>query len=389
MKYLLFTILVFTLPASADTWAERLEQRSSQLPDAEGYQLQKVNTFGGDDRERAGKVFKEKSLRHYEELAASGSIKCNGEVVGSAQIIEPSNADVFKKDTTPDYAIGVTVAHVLLDDSGNRKQNCYYCPLNRGNLKFKIKKIEAGRESRTGKQEDDWGAFVLEEDVDEMYGAFRYQSKTEVNLKAFQDNGGQIILSGYNFNTDKLSITRKNCGIVVKQRGHFFYGNNKLYLNSCDSDGGSSGGALLANYKDNLLLLGVQIGGYDCYIEKPYGEPFDTKNNVNITVLFHEDFINGIKTLIYEYTGQMPDIAYVDPYAVVTTQTTALFGRYKAIKSVNLRAGPATSYSKVGRLQAGETFEPLGKVIGKNWIKVAKNGKAVGYVYASLVEPAN
>ncbi len=61
---------------------------------------------------------------------------------------------------------------------------------------------------------------------------------------------------------------------------------------------------------------------------------------------------------------------------------------YQAKKNVNLRAGPSTKTPVVGGLVSGERFTAIGKVGGDKWIMVGINGKAVGYVFASLVKPA-
>lgn len=61
---------------------------------------------------------------------------------------------------------------------------------------------------------------------------------------------------------------------------------------------------------------------------------------------------------------------------------------YQAKKNVNLRAGPSTNSRIAGGLAAGERFTAIGKVAGGNWIMVGIKGKAIGYVFAKLVQPA-
>lgn len=58
---------------------------------------------------------------------------------------------------------------------------------------------------------------------------------------------------------------------------------------------------------------------------------------------------------------------------------------YEALKAANVRAAPATDSAITTRLRAGETFEAVGRVQGRNWIVVSKNRRTVGYVYAPLV----
>ncbi len=63
-------------------------------------------------------------------------------------------------------------------------------------------------------------------------------------------------------------------------------------------------------------------------------------------------------------------------------------GGYYAGKTVNLRAGPSTGTRVVGKLNANEGFQALGKVSGQPWILVGRNGQAVGYVSEGLVYPS-
>ena len=62
--------------------------------------------------------------------------------------------------------------------------------------------------------------------------------------------------------------------------------------------------------------------------------------------------------------------------------------KYVARRNVTVRATPAKDAAVTMRLTAGEPFEAVGKVQGRNWIVVAKNRRTVGYVYAPLVEKA-
>lgn len=62
---------------------------------------------------------------------------------------------------------------------------------------------------------------------------------------------------------------------------------------------------------------------------------------------------------------------------------------YTAKKNSNVRSRPTTDSNIVGRLGAGEQVTAIGKVIGKDWIMVGKNGISVGYVFAPLVAPSS
>lgn len=61
---------------------------------------------------------------------------------------------------------------------------------------------------------------------------------------------------------------------------------------------------------------------------------------------------------------------------------------YRAIKSANVRGAPDANAEKVGGLSPGSTFTAIGRT-DNNWIAVGRRGVTVGYVFASLVEPAS
>ncbi|MDG2531160.1 SH3 domain-containing protein [Caulobacter endophyticus] len=58
---------------------------------------------------------------------------------------------------------------------------------------------------------------------------------------------------------------------------------------------------------------------------------------------------------------------------------------YTVRSTANLRAGPSTSESVVGKLTAGERVEVLGGVPGSNWLLVGRGGYGTGYVSSSLL----
>lgn len=61
---------------------------------------------------------------------------------------------------------------------------------------------------------------------------------------------------------------------------------------------------------------------------------------------------------------------------------------YAARKGANVRAAPTTDAAVTAGLKAGETFDAVGKVRGSEWLVVARGRRTIGYVHASLVEPA-
>jgi hypothetical protein len=83
------------------------------------------------------------------------------------------------------------------------------------------------------------------------------------------------------------------------------------------------------------------------------------------------------------YDGEAPLARGVRPAAYIATQEQLV-----ATGAVNLRAGPSTSFAKIGQLYAGQRFEALGVVRGTDWVLVGENGVGIGYVNQAYVRPA-
>jgi SH3-like domain-containing protein len=70
---------------------------------------------------------------------------------------------------------------------------------------------------------------------------------------------------------------------------------------------------------------------------------------------------------------------------VVAPPALDLIGQERLVRTnTNLRAGPGTDYAVTGGL-GDETVEAVGRVRGAPWVMVAKHGRSVGYVHASLL----
>ena len=63
----------------------------------------------------------------------------------------------------------------------------------------------------------------------------------------------------------------------------------------------------------------------------------------------------------------------------------AVGGDYSVRSTANLRSGPSTRGSVVGKLSAGQRVEVLGGVPSSNWLLIGRDGYGVGYVSSSLL----
>ncbi len=58
---------------------------------------------------------------------------------------------------------------------------------------------------------------------------------------------------------------------------------------------------------------------------------------------------------------------------------------YVTVKNANVRAGPSTGAARIATLPKGTSVTVLGKAEGGDWFRIARDGKAMGYVYAPLI----
>lgn len=71
--------------------------------------------------------------------------------------------------------------------------------------------------------------------------------------------------------------------------------------------------------------------------------------------------------------------------AVDASPMTKIKGKYVARSTLNLRSGATTRAQAVGSVQAGETFQALGRTGDGKWILVGQDGVGVGYVSSAYV----
>lgn len=56
--------------------------------------------------------------------------------------------------------------------------------------------------------------------------------------------------------------------------------------------------------------------------------------------------------------------------------------------NINVRGGPGTDYAIVHKIAEGNAVPVIGKVINSDWLLIAEQGSAVGFVYAPLMQVA-
>ncbi|HSH42833.1 MAG TPA: SH3 domain-containing protein [Arenicellales bacterium] len=62
---------------------------------------------------------------------------------------------------------------------------------------------------------------------------------------------------------------------------------------------------------------------------------------------------------------------------------------YAAESRSNVRSGPGTNYPIIDQLQQDQQVPVVGRVSGKDWYMLARNGRGYGFVHASLLRPVD
>ncbi len=60
---------------------------------------------------------------------------------------------------------------------------------------------------------------------------------------------------------------------------------------------------------------------------------------------------------------------------------------YVTMKNANVRARPSTGAARITTLRKGTRVTVLGTAADGDWFRIARGGKALGYVYAPLIAP--
>ena len=85
------------------------------------------------------------------------------------------------------------------------------------------------------------------------------------------------------------------------------------------------------------------------------------------------------------FMGRANLVSAADLFAEIKLTPAAKI--YFVTKDVNVRAGPKTKSTRVGRLRKGERITAVGKAKGSEWVAIQKDGKDLGFVYGTALIP--
>ena len=60
-------------------------------------------------------------------------------------------------------------------------------------------------------------------------------------------------------------------------------------------------------------------------------------------------------------------------------------GLYAVVRDGNVRGGPSTDFQIIDKMRSGDAVEVVGKVVGRPWYLVERDGRIRGYMYETLL----
>lgn len=97
-------------------------------------------------------------------------------------------------------------------------------------------------------------------------------------------------------------------------------------------------------------------------------------------------------TAVITPTASRTEVRHVrivrDRAVAAPPQMTVIGQTYVAARNANVRLAPEIGSEVAETLPSGSRIQAVGKVMGSDWILVARDSRSIGYVYAPLLSPA-
>lgn len=240
---------------------------------------------------------------------SAGAIKCDGQVRGTAMVV-----DTRALAPEMDGVVLLTAAHVMYDLVERRRfKHCEFQFLALGAIegytagidpeRIRLGNYDPGKAtSNLAFGEGDW-AFLY---VKKRWKNYRADESLPLRdfafeqLEAFQQAGGEIRLVALDMASSVISESRA-CTVVESSTSDLGGGTWKgQLLDDCDSAGGASGGGFVAVHEGQQFLVGIRTGSHWSkwmYPESefpsgpPDGSKWDAQSNTNFGRAIDEQLI--------------------------------------------------------------------------------------------------
>ena len=330
---IVLTLAFLSAPASAQRpFSEELQTWLLNQGYGDALRVQQVNVFGdgnpanGTEDNRIDMSSPEwNSNGRWPWNMGAGTIHCDGKMRGSAMIV-----DTREFAAAGTGLILATSAHVLYDLHRQRRFGAcqfHYMALDhlpgyRANIDFKRSRMGDFDPSSVSNSplfgKGDW-AFLY------VSGPIPGISDTgNVRLRSFHStlnatNGPvRYQFIAYSPATDSIVISTQ-CEVRESASGDLGGGSWRgQLLDNCDSEGGASGGGLVATAAGNHYLVGIRSGAHwdsESFPQRqfpngpPDGARWDVNKNTNFSRAIDGELIDALRSLLMENNG----VARIDP----------------------------------------------------------------------------
>ena len=228
------------------------------------------------------------------EYRAVGRIICDEEVRGSAVLL--SKKSNKRSEESLRQPIILTAKHVL---SNHRLADCYFAPESYEWIRSPILSVfsesiedKLTEQSIQREYEKDWIVFNVQPWLNwQKYALVYEQVSTEYQVLRTSHTPPTLKARMVGFDLLENQIVADNdCSLGVAHRTPLLNESvgGLLFWDDCDSEKGSSGGALFVSYNDKFLLVGIRVGTlfdrakYDG--KRPgVGGAFDLESFINVS----------------------------------------------------------------------------------------------------------
>lgn len=317
-----FTLSCVTAFAG-NSYQQRLQDWFSGQGYGTGLQVLQVNVFGDGDAQNgiedsridmSSPLWNERIRRPWN--MGAGTVHCDGKNRGSAVII-----DIREFGNLDKGFIVASSAHVLFDLEKNQAyQNCQFhymaldsLPGYQAEIDLQLSRIgkfdPAIRRESLAFGQDDWAFLYVSDDVPgvEINGRIKPRSFESISRDTSFDGNVQFIA----FNPDSGSINiSTQCVARESTAGDLGGGAWKgQLLDDCDSEGGASGGGLVASVNGESFLVGIRSGAHwdggafpapDFPDGPPKGSRWDILINTNFSRAIDLELVAELRSLIAE-----------------------------------------------------------------------------------------
>lgn len=254
---------------------------------------------GVEDSRQQLEIGRGKRVSLSDQRVAAGTVNCDGKIRGTAMVLDTREYAPALKGV-----VLISAAHVLFDlKEAKRFKRCEFHFLGLQQyagyrVKIGLEYVAMGDFDPLAKTEvvgfgkGDWVLMY----APKVWRGFNPGTALTLNdfsfsqLQSYRQSGGEFSLIAFNSRSGLLSISI-NCNVIESRTGDIGGGRwAGQLLDDCDSDGGASGGGIVAVSGKKQVLVGIRSGSHWSEQEfpkqkypngPPDGSVWDAKSNTN------------------------------------------------------------------------------------------------------------